>query len=298
MAPIDFMTEWTAKLRDLPEHCELSIKVERNDDREHLSCLLCRSGENERFDPPEHVVTFRTARESITAGLHESCRKRNARAGSEATGELGPNDPGTHVTLEVNDYALLHADAMTERARQKARAGSEEASTHPECTMCGDTLWLVGRTMTVPCSRAECTAKRHAYFPPAAVVTAHVGQTTAEFAAGVPAASETAKCEDCPTAAAKARAYLSEPMYGTAAVLCRCGVLHEAEKPTGKRPCACNGEGICGGCMGCCTVCEGDAMNGCQACGGSGRYEDQVEQTAFDASASGKRTSPATSETK
>lgn len=45
-----------------------------------------------------------------------------ASAPQPAAGDgLGPNDPGTHVTLETADYALLHADAMTERARQKAR---------------------------------------------------------------------------------------------------------------------------------------------------------------------------------
>jgi len=50
------------------------------------------------------------------------------------------------------------------------------------------------------------------------------------------------------------------------------------------RPCTCNGDGICGGCMGCCSVCEGDAMNGCQACDDTGRWVDQqrVAKSARD----------------
>ena len=76
MAPVDFMTEWRAKIAAL-KFGTLPIKFEPNEYREHLSCLLCHVGADERFDPPEYVVSFRTSRESVAAGLHANCLERN-----------------------------------------------------------------------------------------------------------------------------------------------------------------------------------------------------------------------------
>jgi hypothetical protein len=132
---------------------------------EVVTCRTC-NGLPQKAHPPgaleltdeEWEALERAVNETRPANSHlsrEAFRKLNARAGSEG---LGPNDPGTHVTLEVADYALLHADAMTERARQKARAMvTPPAASEAEKCMCFD---RTGRPFHFPNCAIHGTAAR------------------------------------------------------------------------------------------------------------------------------------------
>lgn len=45
--------------------------------------------------------------------------------------------------------------------------------------------------------------------------------------------------------------------------------------------CTCNGEGLCDACLGACTTCHGDALNGCAACADTGRRDEQRRVTVL-----------------
>jgi hypothetical protein len=69
--------QWRNRLESLPTIQSLELKPSWNIDREHLTCFVCSRGDDERFDPPEWVVTLRAPGRVVTVGLHEECRARS-----------------------------------------------------------------------------------------------------------------------------------------------------------------------------------------------------------------------------
>jgi hypothetical protein len=69
---------WRDRLRALPDVAQVTLRIVKNTDAEHLSCILCGHGHEDSRDPPEWLVTYLTQSERICKGLHEQCRLKNA----------------------------------------------------------------------------------------------------------------------------------------------------------------------------------------------------------------------------
>jgi len=70
-------TVWQERIAALPYPEPLAFRLQLNTEREHLSCIVCGQGADERWDPTEWLVHMRSPEARMVKGLHEECRRRN-----------------------------------------------------------------------------------------------------------------------------------------------------------------------------------------------------------------------------